>query len=82
MATTETIINELKINVLTQEQYDAAVEAGTVNSDELYMTPSDEFYTKTEVDELIANIKTLSVYTGSETPASTLGEDGDIYLVV
>ena len=39
MATTTTL-DTLKINYLTQAQYDAAVTAGTINSDEIYMTPA------------------------------------------
>ena len=39
MAKTETLLNELKINVLTQEQYNAALANGEINTDELYMTP-------------------------------------------
>ncbi len=39
MATT-TNLTTLKINYLTQEQYDAAVTSGTINSDELYFTPA------------------------------------------
>ena len=31
----------LKINKLTQAQYDAALVAGTIQDDELYMTPDD-----------------------------------------
>ena len=31
----------LKINKLTQAQYDAAKSAGTINENELYMTPDD-----------------------------------------
>ena len=32
-------LQTLKINKLTQEQYDRAVEAGTLNADELYLIP-------------------------------------------
>ena len=39
MKTTD--ISTLKINKLTQEQYDAAVVAGTINENELYMTPDN-----------------------------------------
>ena len=36
----ETNIEQLVINRMTQEQYDAAKEAGTLNDKELYMTPA------------------------------------------
>ncbi len=39
MATT-TDLDVLKINYLTQAQYDTAKQAGTLNSDEIYMTPA------------------------------------------
>lgn len=41
MATT-TSVSELTINYLTQAQYDAEVAAGTINEDQIYMTPSSE----------------------------------------
>ena len=34
-------VDTLKINRLTQAQYDAAVKAGTINENEIYMTPDD-----------------------------------------
>lgn len=39
MATT-TNLNSLVINYLTQAQYDAAAEGGTLNENQLYLTPS------------------------------------------
>lgn len=39
MATT-TDLTTLKINYLTQAQYDAALAAGTINSNEIYFTPN------------------------------------------
>lgn len=36
---TTTDLTTLKINYLTQAQYDAAVSGGTINANELYMTP-------------------------------------------
>lgn len=35
----ETVLSELKINYLTQEQYETALREGTLNENELYMTP-------------------------------------------
>lgn len=37
---TTTDLTTLKINYLTQAQYDAAVSGGTINENEIYMTPS------------------------------------------
>lgn len=34
-------LSTLKINKLTQAQYDAAIQAGTINEDEIYMTPDN-----------------------------------------
>lgn len=40
MATkTETLITELKINYLTEEQYQEALINGEINDNEIYMTP-------------------------------------------
>ena len=39
-------LSTLKINKLTQEQYNRALESGNINSNELYLTP-DENYVKT-----------------------------------
>lgn len=45
MATT-TDLSTLKINYLTQEQYDTALANGQINSDELYLTPSSPIDTQ------------------------------------
>ena len=37
---TTTNLNTLKINYLTEAQYAAAVNGGTINENELYFTPS------------------------------------------
>lgn len=42
MAKTDTAVNELIINRLTNEQYKAALAAGEINDNELYMTPAEE----------------------------------------
>lgn len=49
MATT-TDLNTLKINYLSQEQYDAAVSGGTINANEIYMTPAIDTITDVTVD--------------------------------
>jgi hypothetical protein len=45
---TTTNLSTLKINVLTQAQYDALVQAGTVNADEIYLTPENGSVTETD----------------------------------
>jgi len=40
MASTQNL-TEFKINYLTQEQYNIALQNGQINSDELYFTPED-----------------------------------------
>ena len=47
MAKTETVLEELKINYLSEERYKEAVAAGEVNQNELYMTPSQSMPTIT-----------------------------------
>lgn len=37
----EKTLDKLTINYLTEEQYEAAKEAGTLKEDELYMTSDD-----------------------------------------
>lgn len=44
MATT-TNLSSLVINYLTQAQYDAAAQAGTLNENQLYLTPAEEVIT-------------------------------------
>lgn len=45
----------LKINKLTQEQYDAAKAAGKINENELYMTPDSSIIVTDIVDDLTTN---------------------------
>ena len=54
--TTDTQVQELIINKLTKAQYDAAVQAGTINENELYMV-TDTTYPTTE--ELVAGYQPL-----------------------
>ena len=42
MAKTETKVKDFKINYLSQAQYDAQKAAGTLNENELYMTPASQ----------------------------------------
>ena len=64
MATT-TNLSSLKINYLTQEQYDTALAGGNINENEIYMTPSSgsgdidvNDMTEQEVDEFVENLNT------------------------
>lgn len=82
MATTETNIDNLRINYLTKEQYEATLSAGEVNENELYITPEEEGYTKSETDSLlsgkansththtIANVTDLQTTLGSKASVS------------
>ena len=81
MAKTETQINELKINYLTQELYDAAVANGEINENEIYLTPNtggganvdlSEYATKTELNTGLSG-KANSSHTHSEYAASSHG---------
>lgn len=52
-------LSTLKINKLTREQYEAALEAGNINENELYMTleeGTDALATMGYVDEVITNL--------------------------
>ncbi len=42
MAKTETNVDNLKINYLTREQYDEALASGSINLNEMYITPEEE----------------------------------------
>ena len=56
MPTVDTNVKELIINELTKAQYDAAVQAGLINENELYMV-TDESYPTSE--ELVAGYQPL-----------------------
>lgn len=66
-------LSTLKVNKLTQAQYDAALFAGNIKDDELYLTPDTEYsrYTtvvsstgtsEIEIGATIESLSTLSVY--------------------
>lgn len=61
----------LKINKLTQEQYDAAKAAGKINENELYMTPDSSIIVTDIVDDLTTNVsnKPLSAAQGVKLKA-------------
>lgn len=65
MATT-TNLTTLKINYLTQAQYDTALANNQINADELYLTPATNF----------PNI-TIS----NNAPTSSDGSNGDVWFV-
>ena len=47
---TTTDLTTLKINYLTQAQYDAAAQGGTIEEDELYLTPDRDMVSDVKVD--------------------------------
>lgn len=81
MATTTTL-NTLKINYLTQAQYDAAVTAGTINENELYMTPSSgsSYILPTASSDTLGGIKT-GYTTSGDNKAVQVDGSGNAYVV-
>lgn len=75
MATT-TPLNKITINYLTQEQYDTAVSGGTINENQLYMTPGgnggEKIITSTSAASNPTNYSagTIWMQYGSTPPAS------------
>lgn len=82
---TTTDLTTLKINYLTQAQYDAAVEGGTINANEIYMTPSKETLQivqdsgsivsvantlRLPVQSLVANIEAEQSGSGDPSPSN------------
>lgn len=66
-------LSTLKVNKLTQAQYDAALLAGNIKDDELYLTPDTEYSryttvvssagtTEIEIGATVESLSTLSVY--------------------
>ena len=55
MSNIDSRVNDLVINSLTKEQYDAALEAGTISDTELYMITDVEYPTTTDIANMIAN---------------------------
>ena len=52
-------LSTLKINKLTQEQYDRELLAGNLKDNELYLTPDEECVTKEEFDNTVGNVEAL-----------------------
>ncbi len=87
---TDTTVSNLVINKLTQEEYDGIAQRSDT---ELYLVPdtgrelpavssSNNGSILMVVDGVwrAQDINLQMYYTGTEEPASTLGNDGDIYL--
>lgn len=55
MSNIDSRVNDLVINSLTKEQYDAALEAGLISDTELYMITDVEYPTTTDITNMIAN---------------------------
>ena len=74
MSNIDSRVNDLVINSLTKEQYDAALEAGTISDTELYMITDVEYPTTTDITNMIAN------YTPTNNLANVAlsGEYGDL----
>ena len=61
-------LSTLKINKLTQAQYDRELAAGRIDEDALYLTP-DTDYTNTQIDTMLdqkANNTLVSIESGKE----------------
>ena len=69
--TTTTNLSTLKINYLTQSQYDTALDNNQINENEIYMTPTKDMTTQ-EVDDFIDELD----ITGSKTAADLVVEQG------
>ena len=69
MSITDTNIQKLIINRLTQEKYDELLSSNQINDNELYITDTnDDSYSKPETDELLAQKADIqAVYTKDET---------------
>jgi len=61
---TDTSVKELIINKLTKAQYDAAVQAGTINENELYMVTDTTYPTTSDINTLNSTLVHLA---GAET---------------
>lgn len=48
-------LSTLKINKLTQEQYDRVLSSGALDANAFYLTPDEEMYSIEEIDDLLKN---------------------------
>ena len=74
MSNIDSRVNDLVINSLTKEQYDAALEAGTISDTELYMITDVEYPTTTDIANMIANYTP----TNNLSTVATTGEYSDL----
>lgn len=65
-------------DVYTKEKTDSLLEEVNDSIEEARNNINDR-YTKTEIDELLSNRQPTILF-GTTTPASSLGNDGDVYL--
>ena len=70
---TDTNLSELVINYLTQAQFDAAVSGGTINANEIYLTPDNTTIPTT------ANSATTGITASTTATKTTLGTASSIY---
>jgi hypothetical protein len=80
--TTTTTLDTLKINYLTQAQYDAAVANNQINADELYLTPSSgsSYILPTAASNTLGGIKTGYTTSGNNIAVQVDG-NGNAYIV-
>ena len=83
MPTADTNVKELIINELTKAQYEAAVQAGLINDNELYMVTDESYPTMEDLENgyqpLINSSNKLSVTNISGlSPVATSGSYDDL----
>lgn len=72
MAKTETLINDFKINYLTEAQYQTALLNDEINDDEIYLTPEDNTKKVTQNAVTASNIEyPIMLASGTDTTAIT-----------
>ena len=72
MAKTETLINDFKINYLTEVQYQTALANDEINDDEIYLTPEDSTKKVTQNAATTTNAEyPIILASGTSTTAMT-----------
>jgi hypothetical protein len=67
MAQTITNLKTLKINQLTEEQYQEALAQGLIKEDEIYITPALDTYSKSDIDtKLTSYIDDVAALVGGD----------------
>ena len=74
-----TNVERLIINKMTKEQYDAAKESGTLNDNELYLTPEEEYVNELPTVTTSDNGKFLRVVSGVWAAATVPVMEGGTY---